>query len=140
MSGSPYQLLLLRWLLKTLGYYKLPIGRRQDLFIFFRILPRVLMGREAREQKKNMKTFFPSVPFRPRLIRVRDWGAGFSLALSDEFEVDVDTVVTGLHPEVSACIEGGDLEAHYFATLVNVHGWDPQSAEARRRKSKLLLK
>ena len=130
---------ILKWFLAVLGYYRLPISIRHTIVMWSRIIPMSLLSQDFKVQRRRLKTFYPDLAFRPHVIRVRDWGQGYSLALTKRFDVPIGHVTTGPHPEVLACMEGGLAEEKYFSQLINEQSWDSKAAEIRRRKTRRLL-
>lgn len=118
----------------------MPLEHRRKVFLFLMLLPRVLLGLELREQIRNLTRAFPETQLRLSIIRLRNWGQDYSLAVSDVFEVPIDQVVRTPHPEIRACLQGGVAEEQYFSNLVTEHGWSPRSAKTRQEKTNLLLK
>ena len=102
-------------------------------------VPRTLFSTDFHIQRGRLKYFYPNVAFRPHIIRVRDWGHGYSLALTKPFDVPISDITTGPHLEVLACIEGGHPEETYYSKLVSEKNWDPEEAQVRRKKTRMLL-
>lgn len=90
-------------------------------------------------QRRRLKTFYPHIAIRPHVIRVRDWGEGYSLALTKRFDVHIGEVTTGPHPEIIASMRGGSYEDEYYSQLVSEHDWHRDAAQLRREKTRDLL-
>ena len=104
---------ILKWLLAVFGYYRLPISVRHTIFIWSWVVPKTFLSQEFKVQRRRLQTFYPHLAFRPHVIRVRDWGQGYSLALTDRFDVPIGQVTTGPHPEIIASMRGGTQEEDY---------------------------
>ena len=132
-------MLILKWSLAVFGYYRLPISLRHKIFMWSWVVPRNLLSEEMRVQRRRLRAFYPELSFRPHVIKVRDWGQGYSLALTRRFDVPIGEVTTGPHPEIIASLRGGMHEEDYFSQLVSERNWHPDAAQARRQKTRNLL-
>ena len=130
---------ILKWFLAVVGYYHLPISIRHRIFMWSWVVPSNLVSHEFKVQRRRLKTFYPHLAFRPHVIRVRDWGQGYSLALTKRFDVPIGQVTTGPHPEIIASMRGGSHEEDYYSQLVSEKNWHPDAAQARRQKTRRLL-
>lgn len=130
---------ILKWFLAVFGYYRLSISIRHTIFMWAWVVPRNLLSEDFKVQRRRLRTFYPHIPFRPHVIRVRDWGEGYSLALTNRFDVPIGHVTTGPHPEIISSMRGGRHEEDYYSKLVLEKNWHPDAAQVRRQKTRSLL-
>lgn len=97
---------ILKWFLAVFGYYRLSISNRHTIFMWSLVVPKTFLSQEFKVQRRRLQAFYPQIAFRPHVIRVRDWGQRYSLALTKRFDVPIGQVTTGPHPEIIASMRG----------------------------------
>ena len=109
------------------------------LYLGFFLAPRTLLSQELREQVNRKNTYFPEVKTRIRLMRQRNWGQDFSIALTPKFRVPVNDVLPNDHPEIVAFLSGEPAISSLMNELAR-RGYSPEYLEARRNLTPKLLR
>lgn len=108
-------------------------------YLYLVMIPRVLFSEELRQQVSRQRQYFPEVKTKIRLIRNRNWGKDYSIAITPRLSVPIDDVLPSDHPEILAFLSGEPAISRLMDELAE-RGYSPDYLNARRELTPKLLR